>query len=224
MWHVASQPQYKNQLRYARIAGGPKYKAMIVVEHLKTDFDRAFYLQNLLINLSTGGREDNDEYQQLRQYFIKEFHTDQLIPSWIRDNRDLPQFWQFIKNEFSTYADRRSFIWAEFSPLLKFLESTKEAPSDQNISEILKQFNSESIQRVWAKALERRQSDPEGAITIARTLLETICKHILDETGITYSNKEDLPQLYKLVSDKLRLSPSQHTEDIFKKIGSGSLR
>ena len=39
-----------------------------------------------------------------------------------------------------------------------------------------------------------RQDDPEGAITAARTLLETVCKHILDETEVDYS-KDDLPTL-----------------------------
>jgi len=91
-------------------------------------------------------------------------------------------------------------------------------PTDDVVSEALKRFNAESIHVVWKKALERRQSDPEGAITTARTLLETVCKHILDEKGIEYSNKTDLPQLYHLVSVELNLSPSQHTEDVFRQI------
>jgi hypothetical protein len=61
--------------------------------------------------------------------------------------------------------------------------------------------------------------DPEEAITSARTLLESVCKHILDEEGIEYSNsKADLNELYKLTSTTLNLSPSQHTQDIFKQI------
>lgn len=37
--------------------------------------------------------------------------------------------------------------------------------------------------------------DPEGAITAARTLLETVCKHILDERGVDYEADADLPAL-----------------------------
>jgi len=61
-----------------------------------------------------------------------------------------------------------------------------------------------------------------------------VCKHILDETNIEYdANKVDLNELYKKTANGLNLSPSQHTEDIFKQIlggcsgtvnGLGSLR
>jgi len=84
------------------------------------------------------------------------------------------------------------------------------------------------------ETLERKTSDPEGAITISRTILESVCKHILDEVGIEYnSNNVDLPELYKKTAKTLNLSPSQHTEGIFKQIlggcsgiinGLGSLR
>lgn len=188
------------------------------MEQMATDFERAQYLQNLLINHATGGLADNSEYQELRQYFLENLNTKSLIPSWIKVNRDLSQFWQFIKYKFPTYAERRAYIWAEFAPILEMLELSVKTPSDQTISEVLKRFDSESVHIVWSKALDRRQSDPDGAITAARTLLEAVCKHILDEKGIEYSNKTDLPQLYNLVSIELNLSPSQHTEDIFKKI------
>ncbi|MHB8777525.1 MAG: abortive infection family protein [Anaerolineales bacterium] len=191
------------------------------MEHLENDFERAQYLQNLLINHATGGAAENTEYQELRQYFLDNPATKSLIPSWVRINRDLAQFWQFIKYKFSTYAERRSFIWDEFASLLGFLETGSKTPSDQTVSEVLKRFNTESVQIIWAKALDRRQSDPEGAITAARTLLETVCKHILDEKRIEYTNKTDLPQLYHLVSSELSLSPSQYTEDVFKQILGG---
>jgi hypothetical protein len=64
-----------------------------------------------------------------------------------------------------------------------------------------------------ASALERRSDDPEGAITSARTLLETVCKHILDEGGIKYDDDADLPKLYRVTADVLDLAPSQQSED-----------
>lgn len=187
-------------------------------EDLENDFEIAQKLQNLLLNFATGDVPQDTEYQELRQYFLGNPTTKQLLPSWVRQNRDLSQFWQFIKYKFSTYAERRTFIWNEFTPLLEFLETGSKTPSDQAVSEVLKRFNAESVQKIWTKALDRRRSDPEGAITAARTLLETVCKHILDEKGIDYTNKTDLPQLYHLVSAELSLSPSQYTEDVFKQI------
>ena len=92
----------------------------------------------------------------------------------------------------------------------------------EHISDSLKEFNEECVHSVWTRALQRKNDDPEGAITAARTLLETICKHILDEQHITYDqNKIELHELYKLTAKELSLSPNQYTEDIFKQIFGG---
>lgn len=58
-------------------------------------------------------------------------------------------------------------------------------------------------------------------ITIARTLLESTCKHILDELVIDYGDSPELPHLYRLTSKALNLAPSQYTEDVFKQILGG---
>src|SRR6185437_10560913 len=53
------------------------------------------------------------------------------------------------------------------------------APSDASISAVLAAFDPTQVHARWQQALDRRASDPEGAITIARTLLEDVCKWIL---------------------------------------------
>lgn len=92
---------------------------------------------------------------------------------------------------------------------------------DETVSSILFKVDSEHVQEAWRKALERRASDPDGAITSARTLLETVCKHILDNEQIEYDEKADLPKLYTLAASQLNLAPSQHTEKVFKQILGG---
>ena len=78
--------------------------------------------------------------------------------------------------------------------------------------------------RVFGPAqLARRTSDPEGAITLARTLLETVTKRILDEMGETYADKDDLPKLYSNAAKALNLAPSQHTEEPIKAILGGAM-
>jgi len=192
------------------------------MEHLENDLERAQYLQSLLISYATGHEASDKEYQELRQYFLSNSGTKHLVPSWVRTNRSFEQFWPFIKHKFPTYAERRAFIWAEFTPLLEFLERGEKAPVDQSASEVLERFDTENVQIIWSKALDRRRTDPEGAITTARTLLETVCKHILDYEGVSYNEKKtDLPKLYHLVANELNLSPSQHTEKIFKQILGG---
>ncbi|MFN5994404.1 MAG: abortive infection family protein, partial [Betaproteobacteria bacterium] len=61
----------------------------------------------------------------------------------------------------------------------------------------------------------------EGAITAARTLLETVCKHILDSAGESYDDAAELPKLYSQTATHLNLSPSQHSEQLFKQVLGG---
>ncbi len=107
------------------------------------------------------------------------------------------------------------------SLLEKLARQIESASIDETVSPKLREVNSEVIAEHWRKALDRRQEDTEGAITAARTLIETICKHILDESGEIYDPKMDLPKLYSLAAKQLTLSPSQHTEEIFKRILMG---
>lgn len=190
-------------------------------------------IQNLLIAHATGSNENTSEYETLRFYLLKEADIKNLLPKYILTCRNLQQFWQFIKFEYATYAERRDFIWKSFQPILEKLEFSSEVPSDQIIKNVVQNINSDYIHTIWNKALERRTTDPDGAITLSRTLLESTCKHILDELSVEYGNAPDINQLYRLVSSNLNLSPSQHTEQIFKQIlggcsaiveGLGSLR
>lgn len=196
-------------------------------------FDQTEALQNLLISHATGGNEDDAEYVRLRQMMLSNSALEPLLPRFLRTCRNLAQFWQFIKFKFSTYAERRNYIWGEFSPILEALERGALAPSDKVVTETLEKFDASHVQAAWSKALDRRSSDPEGAITSARTLIESVCKHILDESGAAYDDAADLPKLYKLTAETLNLAPSQHTEQVFRQIlggctaiveGLGSLR
>lgn len=85
--------------------------------------------------------------------------------------------------------------------------------TDQPVSEQAKDLNAVSVEQAWAKRLDRRCSDPAGAITSARTMLESVCKTILDDRGIECSDPDDLPKLYRKTSRILGLAPSDHTEE-----------
>ncbi len=91
-------------------------------------------------------------------------------------------------------------------------------PADELISRVLSSFDESGVHNAWEKALERRASDPDGAITSAKTLLETVCKHIIEEAGDSYGRKDDLPKLYNTAAEHLNLAPSQHNEEVFKRI------
>lgn len=188
---------------------------------MKPLFSEAKALQDLLIRRATGGHGDDNEYRRLRQCFMEKAALRPLLPTFIGQCHDLNQFWAFIKPKFATYSERRDFLWSEFHHLLDSLDAGVAAPSDTLVASAISAFSSVHIDAAWRKALERRDNDPEGAITAARTLLEATCKHILEERGKPYSDGADIRQLYRQTAESLNIAPSQHTEEVFKQILGG---
>lgn len=186
----------------------------------ESPLDMAIRFQNGLISFSTGGRFDGEDeaYKKLRHHFAARPDTKDKVPDFVRRCRDLGQFWGFIKYERSTYQERRVLLWDAFRPLIDYLEGLDRSPGVVPITAVIEQFDPDNVHGAWQKALDRRLNDPEGAITAAKMLLETVCKHILDEAEITYSDSEDLPKLWALAAENLNLAPQQHQEPVFKAI------
>jgi hypothetical protein len=178
-------------------------------------------LKNILVARATGQAGDEAAYRQLRQQLTFDSTVKDRLPRFVRTCRNLDEFWPLIKEKHSTYAERRRFLAEQFDDLLTFLEQQTTAPGDTLISNSLTKVDAPHVAAAWQKALDRRSSDPSGAITSARTLLETVCKHILDEKKVAYADSDDLPRLYRLTADLLMLSPSKHTEQVFRQILGG---
>jgi hypothetical protein len=181
------------------------------------EFELVQYFQENLIIRATGGSFENEDYSFIRLKLIEEKKYKTFIPKWIVNSRTTDQFWAGIKAKFSTYAERREFIRNEFNDLLSYLELKIESPLDESLI-----FDESYINSHWKKAIERQDIDPEGAITQARTLIESVLKYILDEKKIEYKESIDLPELYKEVSKSLNLAPENHQEQIFKQILGGA--
>lgn len=184
-------------------------------------YEQTEALQNLLVAQATGNAESDAEFTRLRQVVLSQAALDPYTPRFLRTCRNLGQFWQFIKQKFGTYAERRKYLWDEFRPMLELLERGGTAPSDQVVSLAIEKFDASNVQAAWSKALDRRVSDPEGAITMARTLLESVCKHILEEAEVDFDDSPDMNKLYRQTAEHLNIAPSQHTEQVFKQILGG---
>jgi hypothetical protein len=186
-------------------------------------FDYALKLRSIISAHATGDTMNDIEFRLLRAEFFNDPDTKALLPRFVRENVDGAGIWSYLK-DFHTgsgaYAARRKHISAQFQPLLDFL-SESGTPADAGITASLEQYDADGVQHVWQKALQRRKLDPEGAITSARTLLEEVCKHILEDAGSVPHDKWDLPKLYGEASKTMNLAPSQHTEDVFKRILGG---
>jgi hypothetical protein len=188
--------------------------------------EQARMMENILLAACEGNRTATGMYTQLRGMLMDDPVLKPLLPKFVRTCRDLNHFWSYAKDlptgNSQHWDKRRRHVRDGFTPLFDFLEQRNTAPVDIVASDALRSFDAESVHVIWNKALERRHSDPEGAITTARTLLETVCKHVLDETGKTYTEKDDLPALYRTVAMTLNVAPSQHTEEAFKRILGGA--
>ncbi len=191
------------------------------VEQKQTDYDRSHHLQRLLIARATGEPYSDSEFVDLRLYFIKSMYSHH-IPIWLRAVHSLDQFWSFIKPKFSKYADRREFIYKEFSPLLEATEVGCITPIENSLELLLEKPTLESVNESWQRCLARSTSDPEGAVTAAKTLLETVLKHVAEDLDLKIEKKNPgLPELYTKVAQQLNLSPQNHNEKLIKKILSG---
>jgi hypothetical protein len=91
-------------------------------------------------------------------------------------------------------------------------------PVEQQVSAVLAKVDSEHIHKAWEKALGRKNTDPEGAITAARALVESVSRHILEKAGMAYPTDGDLPKLYRLTAERLHLAPNQHTPGTVRRI------
>ncbi len=56
-------------------------------------------------------------------------------------------------------------------------------------------FSSDYLSKKIDLMLQMQVSNPINAIGMAKELIESCCKTILDEKGITYSKNDDVPQL-----------------------------
>lgn len=188
----------------------------------ESDIEKAEYFQQIMASPKTKNYSvNNSVYQFLRQYFLNRKDTRTNVPNWVRQNQDLAQVGEYIKFKLATYAKRREFIKQEFSPLMAYLKDNQINPHLDLINEGLTILDSYYIGQTWAKALQRKNTDPEGAITSARTLMESVFKTMLDELEISYSKDVTLHELYKKVANKLEISPTQKTEDDFNHIFGG---
>jgi hypothetical protein len=180
---------------------------------------------HLMLAHATGGEAPDAAYKRCRKVLLDDPSISDKLPRFVRTCRDPAAFWGYIKAQASgtgSYDARRQILREAFEPLMSHLERAHGSPIDAEVEGATIALNAESVVAAWTKAMSRRTSDPDGAITAARSLLESVCKTILEDRGIAYNDrKDDLPKLYSRVSKALKLAPSDHTEEQFKAILGG---
>lgn len=182
-------------------------------------FECALLLRNNIIGLTTQGGSE-PEYKLARRRLMEDPASKRLLPNFVRFSNDEASVRSALSSVASgsgSWAIRRDHVNESFIPLLTFLESGGGA-ADATITDGLDIYDAPAVQAFWAKALERRATDPDGAVTAASTLLEEVCKHIIEDSGAKWEAKWNMPKLYSEAAKALKLAPSQHQEEVFKTI------
>jgi hypothetical protein len=156
------------------------------MDHRVTLLQKLDDIQTALIAACTQDPGDTAVYEPLRLEFLADPTVAPLLPDFVRRYRTLKQFWPFIKRKYASYAERRQFIWDSFGPAIVYAEQLSPMPADSRVAAVLETLSADHIRAAWTKAIARLAADPEGAITAARSLIESVCKLILDEPGIAY--------------------------------------
>lgn len=172
------------------------------IEFLKNDFDKVSYLVNLLTARATGLSADSNEFEYLRKDLLRNPALSSMLPQWLRQHQNLDSFWGFIKTKFNNYADRRTFISEQFTPILDALESVQVAPQPISLRPSSVSSQPPFIARKKRKVFIVHGRDNEAKLEVSRFIeklgLEVIILHEQANAGMTiiekierYSNDAD---------------------------------
>src|SRR5947209_48305 len=100
--------------------------------------------------------------------------------------------------------------------------TSRQRPATNAVNVALR-FEPPHVQAAWDRAVSRLPTDPGGAITAARSMVEASCKYILDKADVAYEDRWDLPALYKTTAAVLDISPSRESAPALRQTLSGCI-
>ena len=192
-----------------------------------TALDAATALLAYAISIAERGPEevDREEYSVTHQRLFRS-PTARKVSDRILIRCTSPEMlWSHLRSIATgsgSWQLRRDGAHKLLDPVIDALHDETDSPLDVLMSDAAVQMDSESVRDAWKHSLERRANHPGGAITMARTLLESTLKTILDDRGVPYEDRDDLPALYKAVGDELGLAPGDYSEQAFRQILGGA--
>lgn len=174
------------------------------IEFLENDFDKVSYIVNLLTSRATGLAADSREFEILRLQLLSNPAVSPYLPQWLKQHRNLDTFWGFIKQKFGTYAERRTYLSEEFTPVLDMLEfgqpaqPTSQAGSFQNMLPNQTNVVARNKRKVFIVHGRDNEAKQEVSRFIEKLGLEAIILHEQASAGMTiiekiehYSNDAD---------------------------------
>jgi hypothetical protein len=172
-------------------------------------------IEELLDLLERGGFADDEEYSQLRLDILRTEELGLPISGMIRSSTTLKDLLNKARAEDS--QDKQALMVGQTGP-----DTENDIPNKMSGGYVgleLLRFRATVLNHHWTKACFRLASgDESGAITAARTLIESGIKRILRKAGHKVASKEDLTHLYKRLSTHLGLNPKIQEDSKAKSI------
>lgn len=118
-----------------------------------------------------------------------------------------PDYEDFLWSGSSRYDEKYAKIYLKCKKIIERLDGGTVAIV--KTAESLKtKFSSEYLSQQIDLMVQMQTTNPTNAIGMAKELIESCCKTILDEKGITYSKDDNVPQLASKTMDILNLLPA----------------
>lgn len=96
-----------------------------------TDEEAVERLQSILI-LACEGNQDlshGRNYRAIRGPLVRRPDLADVVPKFVRSQRDLNSFWSYIKRHDPKWENRREHVWSSFRPLFDRVEGRTSAPT-----------------------------------------------------------------------------------------------
>lgn len=111
----------------------------------------------------------------------------------------------------SRYDERYARIYQKCKAIIDKLEGSSSIIT-KTADDLKYRFSSEYMSQQIELMISMQSTNPTNAIGMAKELIESCCKTILDDLGIEWSKTEDVPQLTSRTMDVLNLLPANVQE------------
>ncbi len=192
-----------------------------IVRQLSSDTKRLSYLESLITSYLMTGMADNDEFKELRAYFIANLDTRGLLPRWIRTFKSLAAIWEHIRMQGGTPEARKAYVQRSFEALRDYLTRSTQSQLPQVMQQLddgVKTDNS-----LWTKAKEKSWDNPDSAVTLAAMALENKLQQLANDLDASSNQDTNLGiyGLYQEVTKKLELFPALQESVAFASVLDG---
>jgi hypothetical protein len=144
---------------------------------------------------------------------------DKCSPVWLRV-LSAPKILESLLASINTTVEEELNATAASIQALSATANVPLRDLDKGLVEAAKKLNFGAVIQHWQDAQAALGVEPPDATTRASSLIETLCKHILDAKKISFPNNESIQRLYGAAARALYLAPEQQAADL-KTIAGG---